>query len=162
MNSSWPAMNLGKFNVAETNTKTGLTLAPNYYLNWLMRYHTYLLQENKDAEIEALISDIEEITNKDGNIYDVLVHYYWKKDRDKYQTYLTAARNYIENGTRGENNIEYYKITEGNLDEVLQTANQRFNDGRFNYNFSSNIFLTEFLSDEKVASLIKIIRAGKD
>ena len=162
MNSSWPAMNLGKFTVAETNTKTGLTLAPNYYLNWLLRYHTYLLQENKDAEIEALISDIEEITNKDGNIYDVLVHYYWKKDHDKYQTYLTAARNYIENGTRGENNIEYYKITEGNLDEVLQTANQRFNDGRFNYNFSSNIFLTEFLSDEKVASLIKTIRAGKD
>jgi len=162
MNSAMPAKELGKYSIAETNTKLGLSLAPNYYLNWLSLYQTYLAQENKKNEIEALISDVERITNKDRNIYDLLVHHYWKKDKNKYQSYLSAARSFIDNETRGAHNVDYFLITEDKLDQLLQTANQRFDDGRFNYNFNSNIFISDVLSDKRVSSLIKKIQEGKD
>ena len=162
MNSSWPAMNLGKFTLAEKNTELGLSVAPNYYLNWLILYHTYILQKDKEPEIELLINDIEQITNKNRDIYDVLVHYYWKKDQKKYQSYLSAARTYINNETRGAHNLDFFLITEGKLDQILQTANHRFDNGKFNYNFASNIFLSEVLSDKRVVTLIKKIQAGKD
>ncbi len=131
-------------------------------MNWLSLYQTYLAQENKKNEIEALISDVERITNKDRNIYDLLVHHYWKKDKNKYQSYLSAARSFIDNETRGAHNVDYFLITEDKLDQLLQTANQRFDDGRFNYNFNSNIFISDVLSDKRVSSLIKKIQEGKD
>jgi len=162
MNSSLPARKLGYYLIAETNTKLGLSLSPNYLLNWLSLYQTYLDQENKENEIKSLILDVESISDKDRNIYDLLVHYYWKKDKNKFESYLSAARSYIDNETRGEHNLDYYLITEGKLDDLLLTANQRFKDGRFNYNFCSNIFISDFFNDKKVASLIKLIQAGKD
>jgi len=162
MNSALPAKELGKYSIAETNSKLGLSLSPNYYLNWLSLYQTYLAQENKKNEIEALISDVERITKNDRNIYDLLVHYYWKKDKNKYQSYLSAARSFIDNETRGTHNLDYFLITEGKLDQLLQTANQRFDDGRFNYNFNSNVFISDVLSDKRVSSLIKKIQEGKD
>ena len=100
------------------------------------------------VEINSIL-DVESISDKDRNIYDLLVHYYWKKDKNKFESYLSAARSYIDNETRGEHNLDYYLITEGKLDDLLLTANQRFKDGRFNYNFCSNIFISDFLAKKK-------------
>ena len=161
-NSALPAAELGKFAMAEKNTQLGLTVAPNYYLNWSTLYRTYHRQGNKDKEMEDLIQDVEQISNKDRNIYDVLVHYYWKKDEEKYQNYLSAARAHIKNETRGEHTIDFYMITEGKVEQVVQTALQRFNEGKFDYGFGSNLFISEVLSDEKVASFIKKNQEGKD
>ena len=161
-NSALPASELGKHSIAEENTKLGLTIAPNYYLNWSALYRTYKRQVNKESEIKGLIQDLEQISNKDRNIYDVLVHYNWKKDEAKYQSYLSAARTSIKNETRGEHTLDFYMITEGKIEQVVETALQRFNEGKFDYGFGSNLFISEVLSDERIASFIKKTREGKD
>ena len=51
-NSALPAAELGKFEMAEKNTQLGLTVAPNYYLNWTALYRTYHRQGDKDKEME--------------------------------------------------------------------------------------------------------------
>ena len=53
-------------------------------------------------------------------------------------------------------------VTEGKVEQVVQTALQRFNEGKFDYGFGSNLFILDVLSDERVASFIKKNQEGKD
>ena len=162
MNSALPAMRLAKYNIAEKRCKLGLSLAPNYYLNWSFLYQAYIMQSNKVNEIKELIDEIENISNKNEDIYSILIHYYWKKDSEKYQSYLSAARNYNQNETRGKHKIDSYQITEGKIDEFIKLANERFDAGTFNYVFEANLFVNELKSDPRIQKLIKKIHNGKD
>ena len=162
MNSSLPAMRLGKYDIAVKRCKLGLSLAPNYYLNWSFLYQAYLMQESKENEIKALVSEVETISNKNKDIYSILTHYYWKKDTEKHQAYLAAARNYNKNETRGKHQIDAFLIAEGKIDEFIKLANERFDAGTFDYVFEANLFVNEVKSDPRIQKLIKKIHNGKD
>ena len=162
MNSSLTAMRLAKYDIAEKRCKLGLSLTPNYYLNWTFLYQTYLIQGSKENEIKELVNELENISNKNKDIYNILTHYYWKKDPQKYQSYLESARNYNKNETRGEHEIDFYQIPEGKIDEFIKLANERFDAGTFNYVFEANLFVNEVRSDPRIQKLIKKIHNGKD
>lgn len=162
MNSALTAMRLSKYDLAEKRLKLGLSLAPNYYLSWPFLYQAYISQNDKENEIKELINEIENISNKNRDIYTVLTHYYWKKNSEKYQAYLSAARNYNKNETRGKHEIDFYQIPEGKIDEFIKLANERFDAGTFNYVFEANLFVNEIKSDPRIQKLIRKIHSGKD
>ncbi len=85
MNFSISAIETNKFAEAEVANKRGLSVTPGYYLTWERLYTAYLYQGGREKDIDDLVKEIESFTNKNREIYNVLVHYYRKEIRKSFR-----------------------------------------------------------------------------
>jgi TolB-like protein len=158
-NLSNALIELGRFEEAEKYAKKTMNLNPNFFDSWLFLYKIYLLSEDKDKEIVALINEIEGITNKNQPIYGVLIHYYGVKDSAKSKEYYELADAYSK--TVNNTVLDDRLIVKVGFDEFMKLASDAFENNNLHFNFQSGLFIQEHKKDSKYIKFVEKIRKGK-
>ena len=162
MNFSTSAIETKKFAEAEVASKRGLSVTPGYYINWERLYTVYLYQGGREKDIDALVKEIESFTNKKRQIYNVLVHYYRKRNPEKFQKYISEARSYEE--TIKGHYIDEYQLLDGDFSKYMDESEKAFEIKKLQYAFgveAFHFFIGENRDNPRYKALVEKFRKGR-
>ena len=124
-----------------------------------MLYKTYIFSKDKPEVIEDLINEIEELVNKDQAIYLILIHYYWKKDREKAKLFYKRLDELDK--TSGNSLLQNREVLMVGIDDFISSAEQAFENNTLDYAIESDLFLSEHQDYPAFQAFIKKVRRGK-
>ena len=150
---------LGKFDEAKQYAIKSRETDPLFYNSWFMLYKTYIFSKDKPEVIEDLINEIEELVNKDQAIYLILIHYYWKKDREKAELFYKRLDELDK--TSGNSLLQNREVLMVGIDNFISSAEQAFENNTLDYAIESDLFLLEHQDYPAFQAFIKKVRRGK-
>ena len=150
---------LGKFDEAKQYAIKSRETDPLFYNSWFMLYKTYIFSKDKPEVIEDLINEIEELVDKDPAIYLILIHYYWKKDREKAELFYKRLDELDK--TSGNSLLQNREVLMVGIDNFISSAEQAFENNTLDYAIESDLFLLEQQDYPAFQAFIKKVRRGK-
>ena len=150
---------LGKFDESEAHAKKALSVDPLFYNSWYGLYKTYIYSGVDSAKIKNLIEEVEDIINKNTGVYNVLIHYYNKKDSDKYNLYLNQA-NELDN-LSGNRLLRNRLVLEIGIDDFIRSAKKALDNNTLDFGFETDIFMSECKDHPEFKAFVEKIRKGK-
>ena len=150
---------LGFYNEGKIYSKKSISVNPLYPDSWLGLYVSQLLS-GADSEILAnLISEIEGKINKNAIILNILIHYYHKRDSEKYKSYLNQANELDK--LSGNSYLQNRVILEVGIDRFIEMAEHAYKNNTFSYGIPTDIFMFEYRNHPKFVAFVEKIRKGK-
>ena len=150
---------LGKFDESEAHAKKALSVDPLFYNSWYGLYKTYIYSGVDSAKIKNLIEEVEDIINKNTGVYNVLIHYYNKKDSDKYNLYLKQA-NELDN-LSGNRLLRNRLVLEIGIDDFIRSAKKALDNNTLDFGFETDIYMSKYKDLPEFRAFVEKIRKGK-
>ena len=157
-NFSYCATMLGNYNEATEACQQALNANSNFTMSYGRLYHNYYIQDNKETEIEKLISEIESMRDK-SFLFDILLHHYKNRDNLKFNNYLEKAKSFRKSLPTNYEDT-YILLAEDKIGEYLNSVEEALPKRRLHYEWDRNVFTLKIKNDEKFKKLINMFRSG--
>jgi len=162
LNFSTSAIETKKFDEAEVACKRGLSVTPDYTRNWEQLYTVYIDRDDRENDMDDLVKEVESFTNKNGELYFILAHYYKDRDTVKFQKYLSEGRSYAE--TAKGIQLDRYQLLDGDFSKYMDEAEKAFEVRKLQYSFgveALEYFIGENRDNPRFKALVEKFRQGR-